>query len=176
MTRGSALLSVAALFFSGVTIGALGMFLYVDGRPGERPRGPFPAPPPRFAMETMADALGLTPEQRAELEEIHRESRRAAEEIRREMKPRLEDHIAQTRERMMAVLPPGQRERFEERRARFGGRMDRFLLGEGRAGGPRRGPPRRGGPRRDFAPPPKPATPPPDEDQELTPGAAAGSR
>ena len=148
MTRGTALLSVAALFFSGIAIGALGMFVYVDSRPVERPHGPFPGPPPRFAMEMMADALDLTPEQREQIEEIHHDSRRTAEEIRLEMKPRLEAHIEQTRERMMAILTPEQRERFEEMRSEFGGRMDRFFLGEGRGGGPRRGRPRPGGPGR----------------------------
>ena len=139
MTRGTALISVAALFFSGVAIGALATFLYVDKRAAEHPRGQFPGPPPRFGMKTMADELGLTPEQREQMEQIHRDSRRAAEEIRLEMKPRLEEHIEQTRERMMAVLTPEQRERFAEMRTRFGDRMDRFFLGEGRRAGPRRG-------------------------------------
>jgi len=159
MTRGSALLSVAALFFSGVAIGALGVFLYIDDRPGQRVRGERPGPPPRFAMQTMAEALDLTPEQREQIQAIHRESRRTAEEIRHEMRPRLEDHIEQTRERMIAVLTPEQQERFEEMRDRFGARMDRFFLGEGRGGGPPRRPARGDRPRRGAKAPPPPPRP-----------------
>lgn len=165
MTRGSALISVAALFLSGVAIGALAMFLVLDRSPGVFPRGERPGPQPRhLAMGMMAERLGLTPEQRSRIEQIHRESRREAEEIRREMRPRLEAHIEETRRRIRAVLTPEQLERFDEMGRRFGGRMDRFLLGEG-PGGPRRGGP---GPRPPGAGPPPdgppPPPPPPEED------------
>ena len=137
MTRSSALISMVALFVAGVAVGALGMQLYeanFDRGPTSRWHGP-----PRF-LERLADDLQLTPEQREQIATIHAESRQRSEAVRQELRPQLQLQMEQTREKILAVLTPEQREELERMRQEFGHGMDRFFLGDGR---PRRGPPGR---------------------------------
>ena len=72
MTRFWALLSVIALFLSGLSIGALAMHFYHEHR----------APPRLFggSHAQLWDALELTPEQQRQITEILAQSRRESEE------------------------------------------------------------------------------------------------
>ncbi len=137
MSRWVAWVSVAALFFSGVSIGALGVQLYHNSeppRPHGRPSGG-EVPHERF-MHRMDDRLALSPEQRVAIDGILDQARRDSDEIRRELRPRLEGLADRTREQIAAVLTDDQREAFDELRREFGRRADRFFL-DGGPGGPR---------------------------------------
>jgi Spy/CpxP family protein refolding chaperone len=127
MNRFWAFATVAALFLSGVAIGALGMRL-IDERRG--PFGPQPGPPPPpIAVEELQRELDLSPPQREAVARILQESRRQGDEIRREVRPRLEAHLADTERRLMEVLTPEQRERFDALRRQRRVRPDRLFLG-----------------------------------------------
>lgn len=157
MSRGWALVSVFALFLAGISIGALGMHLYQE-RSERDERGPFAGPGRPFARR-LEMRLDLTQEQRDKIATIRRESWRESESLRRELRPRIEKQMEATRERVLAVLTPAQRERLEKLLRDDPRAFHRFFLGEGerpRGGGP--GPPPPGGP-----PPPRPCgeAPPP---------------
>lgn len=149
MNRGWALLSVAALFLSGVAIGALGMHL-VDGH-REPPGPPGPPVPRRVVMDELGRTLDLTPEQRDAVGRLLDESRREGDEMRRELRPRLEAHLAETERKLVDLLTPAQRERYEALR------KDRHLRPEWLFLGP---PPERPGP--PGRPPGPPMGEPPD--------------
>jgi Spy/CpxP family protein refolding chaperone len=128
--RSSALLSVAALFLSGVSIGALGMHLYYGQQPSwHRPPGFGPPSVGAGLADPIAERLGLSDEQKQRIAEIREESWRESENLRREMKPRVERHMRETLDKIYAELTPEQREELERIRAEFGRGMDRFLLG-----------------------------------------------
>ena len=84
MKRSSALLSVAALFLSGVAIGALGHQLLSDRDGGSVSGRPWP--PGDAFLERMLDQIDATPEQRERIAQIHEESREASHAIREEMR------------------------------------------------------------------------------------------
>ena len=100
MTRGSAWLSVLAVFVAGVAIGALAMRLWDDSRPPVGPpmppHGRWDGPPREFGMR-LADDLELTDEQRERIETIQLESRAATDALRDELRPRIRQQIEQTR-------------------------------------------------------------------------------
>jgi Spy/CpxP family protein refolding chaperone len=155
MSRGWALVSVFALFLAGISIGALGMHLYQE-RTGRGPRGPFAGPGRPFARY-LESRLELTPEQRKKIVAIRRESWRESESLRRELRPRIEKQMESTREKLLAVLTPGQREELEKLLRDDPRAFHRFFLGEGeRPRGGEPGPPPPGGP-----PPPDPGVDPP---------------
>ena len=156
MNRTVAVISVAALFLSGLSIGALAMHLYHEGRSVEGVP-PVGGPPHRGFLLSLERQLDLTPEQRDQLRAIHEEVRREFENFRRDLRPRLERQMDETRDRILAILTPEQQERFKRIESRHRGHMGRFFLGEGRPGG--RG--RRHGPPSD-PPPDIPPDPPPD--------------
>ena len=113
MTRSSALISVVALFVAGVSVGALGLHLYyVHGEPTSTRRGP-DGPLHRAFAERLENLLELTPEQQQQIAGIREESHRQANTMRREIRPRLRQHLEQTREKIQAVLTPEQREKLE---------------------------------------------------------------
>lgn len=138
MTRFWALLSVFALFLSGLSIGALAMHVYHERRAPPRPFGGPRAP--------LWDSLELTPQQQRQISEILEQSRRESEEIRGELRPRLERQMEQTRARIRELLGPEQRERLERLEREHRPRLRHYLLGEGPGHGP--------------GPPPEPPPPP----------------
>ena len=159
MRRPVALLSIACVFLVGILVGALGThLLYVRSfpRPDELPRGGRPglrggpAVGPRFA-ERLERQLGLSEEQRREIDEILRESRKESNGLHDEMLPRIRAQVERTRQRIFEVLTPEQREEFERLREEHRG-AERFFLG-GDVRHRRKGPGRRG---------PRPQPPPPD--------------
>jgi len=163
MRRPVALLSIACVFLVGILVGALGThLLYVRslpqpaelsrvGRPGLQ-GGPVAGP---WLVERLERRLGLSEEQRREIDEILRQSREESDALHEEMLPRIREQLERTRQRIFEVLTPEQREEFERLRKEHRG-AERFFLG----GDPRhrrKGPGRRG-PR---AQPPPPGPPPP---------------
>ena len=151
MNRIAALSAVFGLFIVGVLVGVIGTHLWqghAPWRPGAlHPRGPMGHEGP--FVEHLDRQLGLTDEQRDEVEAILAESRIEADALRNKVLPEVRTHMEQTHERLMNVLTPEQREEFEALSSRHRSRMERFLLGHGL--GP---PPWRGEGRRRRPPPP----------------------
>jgi Spy/CpxP family protein refolding chaperone len=172
MRRPVALLSIACVFLVGILVGALGThLLYVRSLPqpaelsrGDRPGpGGGPAVGPRF-VERMTQRLGLSEEQRREIDEILRQSREESDALHDEMLPVIREQLERTRQRIFEVLTPEQREEFERLRREHRGRTERFFLG-GESGHRRKGPGRRGprGQPPPPGPPPPGSEPPPSE-------------
>ena len=166
MNRSTSLFVIAALFLSGVAIGALGMHLYYwqklgPDQPGRPTGGPMPGP---RMMGWMEREIELGPDQREAIREILADSARRGGEMRRELRPRVEELMRQTSERIAEVLTEEQHRRYEELRRRQGERFDRGFLGPP-GHGPRRrhpGPPaRQPSPSSEPAPPSEPAPSPP---------------
>lgn len=158
MNRSSSLLVVAALFLSGVAIGALGMHLYYWQKLAPR-EGRGPMMPSAGMVGWMDRELELSPDQRDAIREILADSMRRGGEMRRELRPRVEELMRETSERIGEVLSDEQRRRWEELRGRQRHRFERGFLGPPGAGGPfqrRQGPPPRSRP---GSPPPPPAEP-----------------
>ena len=126
MNRPSALIAVAALFLLGVLSGLFAAHLYHAHRLEGRRFGP-PLEHGSF-LDHLDERLGLTPEQREQLEEIVRESHREAGALRTELRPRARAQMERTRERINAILTPEQREEFEKLHQRHRRRSERFFL------------------------------------------------
>lgn len=153
MNRSASILVVAALFLSGVAIGALGMHLYYWQKLGARgPGGPMPHGP--MMIGWMERELDLSPDQREAIREILADSVRRSGELRHEMRPRIEGLMRETSERIAEVLTTEQRRRYEELRSRQRQRFDSGFLGP--PGGPRRP---GAGPWRHRTGPPPPSSP-----------------
>ena len=155
MSRSTSILVVAALFLSGIAVGALGMHLYYWRQLASRGGGG-PAGPPMVLSGWMERELELSQEQRDEVRAILTDSMRRGGEMRRELRPRVEELMRETSDRIAAVLSEEQRRRFEELRERQSHRFERGFLGP--PGG------RRGHFRRRSGPPPAAEPPPPPED------------
>jgi len=143
MKRSVAFLYVLGLFLFGILIGALGMHLWqaqrtppgpFGGRGGMRPpqhdtrRGPGRGPGP-FFLERLGRQLELTEEQRRTIAGIIEESHREAEALREELLPQVHAQLEQTRQRILEVLTPEQRKRFEEFDRRHRRILERGVLG-----------------------------------------------
>jgi Spy/CpxP family protein refolding chaperone len=152
MNRGWALVSVFALFLSGVSIGALGMHLLRERSGGEYHRHSFGFPP-HAAGRYFADRLQLTPEQRDKIAAIRRDSWKESESLRRELRPRIEKEMAATKEKVLAILTPEQREKLEELLREEPHFFHGFLFGEGE-----RHPPAPPVPLKEGEPPPGPGS------------------
>ncbi|MFQ5525301.1 MAG: hypothetical protein ACE5GX_03490 [Thermoanaerobaculia bacterium] len=119
MNKALAILAAAALFASGLAIGALGVHLFYSQKVTGAASPPMPVGP--MFERWVVRYLDLNKEQRGQVREILEHSRIEAEELRREMGPRLEMLNRQTTEAIAEVLTPEQRaqfERFMERRQR----------------------------------------------------------
>ena len=145
MSRSLSILVVAALFLSGVAIGALGMHLYYWERMSPRPLDGPPMSP--WIGGWMARELDLSADQQREIEEILQASRRRSAEIRQEVRPRVEELMTETSRRIAEVLTEEQRRRFEQLQRRQRHRLERGFLAP--PGGPPHdrppGPPREDG-------------------------------
>jgi Spy/CpxP family protein refolding chaperone len=157
MSRWWALVSVFALFLAGISIGALGMHL-IQERSYDGFHPPFFQEHHRPWGRYLASRLDLTWEQREKIADIRRESRRESESLRRELRPRIEKQMEATREKILAVLTPSQREQLEKILREDPRALHRFFLGdeERRPGGPP------GAPRAPRPGPPPGAPPPPE--------------
>lgn len=140
MNKGVAILAAAALFASGLAIGALSVHLFYSQKVVRSAGPPMPIGP--MFERWVLGRLDLSEEQRHEVEEILDRSRAEAEELRRDVGPRLMAMNRETVEAISEILTDEQRERLEEllerqeRRRRPRGRR-------GRGPGPGPGPDRR---------------------------------
>ncbi|MDX1500880.1 MAG: hypothetical protein R3325_00860 [Thermoanaerobaculia bacterium] len=150
MTRVTALAAVAALFVTGVLVGALATHLFYTQRllrPEGAPRAMVMG---RLFSRQLERSLELTPEQAEQVEKIVRDSHAEADRLRRETFPRVRQIVDEAAAEIEAILTEEQRERFRELRRRQRDRAEQFLLGPP-------GPGRRRGP----GPPPDPPPPRP---------------
>jgi len=139
MRRPAAVLAVLGLFLLGVVVGILGAHLYY-ARQLQRP-GRFPMMATQFFADRLEHQLELSPEQRAEIEKILRDSRKEAEALRLEVGPRARRIMEVAQSEIEEILTPEQREKLAELRRHHQGRMEMWLLGPpGSQHGPRRPP------------------------------------
>jgi len=117
-------LAAVIIFLLGFVAGALALNAYRGWARG-RGRGPG-----RF--ERTFDRLGLTPEQRAQAEQILADARAQLDAARRESEPRFAEIRRQSDERLRQVLTPEQWQQFQQMKEEARGR---------RKGHGRRGPP-----------------------------------
>ena len=159
MKGGAVWASVLSLFLVGVSIGALGMFVYLErtesterpeGRRGGLERGPGPrhggppmGPPPFADPSMLADRLELRPDQLERLDEILRVSRDEVRAMRESWRPQIVEHLERTRLSIAQILDDDQRRRFDEMSEEAERHFERLLTGGGPRR-PRRGPGRRG--------------------------------
>ena len=140
MNRWIAVLSVTGLFVIGILIGALGTHLYYAhamvapaGPPGRAMQGSF--------ANRLDRRLGLSAEQREEVDRILYESHVGREQLRGKVEPLVREHLERTHERIAELLTPEQREEFEGMIERHRRHAAEWVLGpHGRRPG-RRGPP-----------------------------------
>lgn len=133
MNRGLAILAAAALFASGLAIGALGVHLFYSQRIMAPPGGP-PMPGGPVFERWLLHRLDLTAEQRDRAREVLEASRLEAEGLRREMGPKLHALNRRTSEALAEILTAEQRRRMEEFMEQRQRRQRRF---RGRGGPPR---------------------------------------
>lgn len=153
MKRSLALLAVVGLFLLGMAAGVLATHLYY-ARQLQGPGGP-PMMAGRFFSHRLERRLGLTPEQKGEIDAILERTRRQADALRGELRPRVRELMEEANEEIEQVLTPAQREAWDELRRDHRRRADQFLLGPpphgpGHGPGPGPGP----GPRPRRRPPP----------------------
>jgi Spy/CpxP family protein refolding chaperone len=132
MNKSIAFVAVLGLFILGILIGALGMHLVYAQR--------FPAPPDRpdgngmhgrFFFDRLERHLDLSAEQQERIGQIMLESRETGEAMHEEMLPRVQELMDGTRESIMEVLTPEQRQKFERLMRRHRRDAERFFLGHG---------------------------------------------
>jgi Spy/CpxP family protein refolding chaperone len=172
--RVSAVLAVLSVLALGVIVGILGTHLFYAKK--LRQPGSLSETAGDFFARRLERELGLSEDQRRQIETILAESRVEGRALREEMRPRVTQMMERTSRRIQEVLTPEQRELFGELQKRHRGRAERFLLGPpGGPGyrpgmGPRRGPGPGGPP--PWREPPPPAEERPEEGE--SPSAADG--
>ena len=114
--KGMAILVAAALFASGLAVGALGVHLFYSARIVGAGGPPLPVGP--MFERWLLRELDLSESQRHEVREILERSRAEADELRREMGPRLQAMNRRTTEAVYDVLTPAQRDKLDELMAR----------------------------------------------------------
>ena len=142
MKRWTAILSVTGLFVIGILIGALGSHVHYSNRmlgPG--------SPPGRVLQDDFVDRLekrlGLTAEQREEVDRILYESHVGREQLRGRVEPLVREHLERTHERIAEVLTPEQREAFDRLIERHRRHAAEWVLGPHGHRPGRHGPPPR---------------------------------
>lgn len=154
MKRSVAVLAVVGLFLLGAAAGILATHLFY-ARQLQQP-GRLPMMAGSFFSHRLERRLGLTPEQKGEIDAILERTRRQAEELRHELRPQVHALMEQANEEIEQVLTEEQRAAYEELRRHHRRRADQFLLGPP-PGGPHGGPPHHGpGPRHGPRRPPPP--------------------
>lgn len=128
-SKGLAILMAAALFASGLAVGALGVHLFYAHRVSGFAAPPMPVGP--MFERWLERSLDLNEAQRREVREILERSRLEAELLRREIGPRLHTMNRGTIESIAELLTPEQRERFEREMMRWERRQRRFESGTG---------------------------------------------
>jgi Spy/CpxP family protein refolding chaperone len=119
--KGALLLILA--FALGISAGALGLSVF-QWRWGWPPQGPGPRDP-QFLLQRLDRELGLTPEQRRQVEVILREARQELAGLREELGPRFRGVFTRYRARIREVLDSAQREKFDALAAQMEQRLQR---------------------------------------------------
>ena len=161
-TKSSAVALLAAVFFAGIatTLATLRVVEHQERAERMEMRRPFPGPdgqrgersqrfrrppdgrggPPPFAelagmviSERLAEELGLTEEQRAQVDEIMERRRAVSEEVMREFLPRLRSQMDSLTLEIESILTEEQVEAFKESR---GSERERYRRGGSRRFGP----------------------------------------
>ena len=132
--KSSWLVRAAALviFLLGFAAGALAPAAY---RAWVRDRGRVISDVRGSRIDRMGEELNLTPEQKAQVQQIFGETRTRLEALRKESEPRFAEIRRDTDERLRQVLTPEQWEQFQ--RAREEERGNRRGRGRGGDNGPR---------------------------------------
>lgn len=100
-----------AIFLLGFAAGALTLNVYHRQM---RQQAMMNARPNRF--EQLTQQLGLTPEQKTQVEQILGDARARIGEVRKQSLPQMKEVREQTDERLKAVLTPQQWEKFQQMR------------------------------------------------------------
>ncbi len=129
LNKGMAILVAAALFASGLAIGALGVHLFYAQKIAGGGGPPMPVGP--MFERWLVRSLDLSEQQRVEVRAILKEGRSEAQELRREMGPRLERMNRQTVAAISEILTPEQRKKMDEQMVRWERRQRRFRPGDG---------------------------------------------
>lgn len=129
MNKSLAILAAAALFASGLAIGALSVHLFYSQKIVGAGGPPMPVEP--VFERWLLRHLDLSAEQRGQVREILERSRVEAEELRRNLGPRLRAMNRRTADDLAEILTSEQRERLEEFMARREQRRRRFRDGDG---------------------------------------------
>lgn len=121
-------------FALGVAVGGLGFGVYAA-----RAGGPHRWSPEVFesrVLQQLTTELKLRPDQRERVQGVLRESGQEFARLRDEMRPRYQEIRARSRAQIRSVLDPEQQARFEQLRAEWQRRAERWR--EGAPGGPPR--------------------------------------
>ena len=129
LNKGAAILVAAALFASGLAIGALGVHLFYAQKITGGGGPPMPVGP--MFEPWLLRRLDLSETQRVEVRAILERSRAEAEELRREVGPRLQRMNRQTAAAISEILTPEQRRKMDEQMAHWERRQRRFQPGGG---------------------------------------------
>ncbi len=127
MKRSTALLAVTALFLVGILVGVLGTHLFYFHE--MRQPGGLGQLAARLVIHRLDRELGLSRDQRRQVEGILAETRGELADIRREAAPRVLAVLDRSHARIAALLDDGQRARFERTAARRRAVVERFLEG-----------------------------------------------
>ncbi|HXG91832.1 MAG TPA: hypothetical protein VNN73_05605 [Blastocatellia bacterium] len=100
--------AAVVIFVLGFAAGALSLNLYRSYGSGSN------HPPRQARFEKMLDRLNLSDEQRAQMEEIIRDTRSRLAALREKSKPEFMEIRRQSRERMQQVLTPEQWQQLEQ--------------------------------------------------------------
>ncbi len=116
-TRRTAILIVAVAFVAGALIG------FAGGRVYSMREGPFPRHRAEFVrgrfVDHLSDTLGLTPQQRAQVEKIMERHHERMREISEGMRPQMRQEMEAANREVESLLTPEQREKFQKMKMRM---------------------------------------------------------
>lgn len=104
--KNKAYLIILSAFAIGIITGGLLMNLLATGSSAIK-RTPTP-------MDDMANTLGLTADQRTQIEKLFQESRQHSKEIIKTVQPQLDELRMKTREKVQTVLTPEQIPKYQK--------------------------------------------------------------
>lgn len=108
--KGKAAWLVVVVFLLGIAIGALGMYYWGERASASRGRHFDHAK----LLEDMSREVGLTPDQKNQLEVIINDTRAKFQALYDQTQPQYDQTREQARDRIRAILTPEQRPKFEE--------------------------------------------------------------
>lgn len=112
--------AAAVIFVAGVVSGSVATRLY-EARTKRPPGPPVPGGPPSpwvgqrmDFLKFMGDRLGLSPEQREEIDRLIKETQQRTRELWEPVAPKLQEEMRRLKDAVDAVLTPEQRAKAEE--------------------------------------------------------------